>query len=44
MIMSIECLSLDIRNPQVHIPTAARRTVGLSTYNVLEPTGKSDVD
>ena len=37
IVMSIPCLTLDIRNPQVHIPTASSKTVGLSTYKSLEP-------
>ena len=38
MVMSVECLAFDIRNPQVHIPTASSEAVGLSTYKSLERT------
>ncbi len=36
IVMSVECLALDIRNPQVHIPTASSEAVGLSTYKAIE--------
>ena len=35
IVMSVECLALDIRNPQVHIPTASSEAVGLSTYKAF---------
>ena len=38
IVMSVECLTLDIRNPQVHIPTASSEAVGLSTYKALQRT------
>ena len=40
IVMSVECLTLDIRNPQVHIPTASSEAVGLSTYKSLHVTPK----
>lgn len=38
MVMSVKCWSFDIRNPQVHIPTETRETVGLSTYKAFNLT------
>ena len=38
IVMSVECLTLDIRNPQVHIPTASSEAIGLSTYKSVERT------
>jgi hypothetical protein len=36
IVMNILCLTFDIRNPQVHIPTNLVRSVGLSTYKTIE--------